>query len=99
MEINDQVAHLEQEIAAIKERNRRVESDKAWEISWVRALSIIVLTYGVALLTMVLIRVADPFLNALIPTFGFILSIQSLPFVKRWWVHKHYEKSHSSNNI
>lgn len=47
MDIFDRV---KTEIASIKERNIKVETDKAWEISWFRKLSIAVLTYIVVLL-------------------------------------------------
>ena len=36
---------LEKEIELIKERNKRVETDKAWETSWTRKICIAVLTY------------------------------------------------------
>ena len=36
---------LEKEIKEIKERNKRVETDKAWETSWTRKICIALLTY------------------------------------------------------
>ena len=39
---------FEKEILEIKQRNERVEIDKAWERSWVRRLSISIMTYIVA---------------------------------------------------
>ena len=44
MEINN----LEKEIEKIKERNKKVELDKAWETSWIRRIGIMILTYIVA---------------------------------------------------
>ena len=82
---------IEQEILAIKERNRRVEADKAWETSNTRAFLILVATYIVATLVLWIIDVKRPFLSSLIPTLGFFLSVQSLPFVKRWWLRKHLQ--------
>ena len=41
---------FEKEINEIKERNKRVETDKAWETSWVRRICICVLTYLVVVL-------------------------------------------------
>ena len=38
---------LENEIEKIKERNARVEKDKAWETSWTRRICIMILTYVV----------------------------------------------------
>lgn len=36
---------LESRIEKIEERNKRVEMDKAWEISWTRRICICILTY------------------------------------------------------
>jgi hypothetical protein len=36
------------EIQRIKERNRKVEMDKAWEVSWTRRIFILAMTYIVA---------------------------------------------------
>jgi len=82
---------LKREVATIKERNQRVEADKAWETSWARVLSIVVVTYIIATIALFTIGNNSPFTNALIPTIGFFLSVQSLPFIKRAWI-KHYLK-------
>ena len=82
----DELEQIKQELAAIRERNKRVEADKAWETSRFRTLSITIITYIVAALVMYLIDVKDFLLNALVPTAGFFLSIQSLPSIKNWWV-------------
>lgn len=34
------IQELEKEIDAIKERNRRVETEKSWETSWTRRITI-----------------------------------------------------------
>lgn len=77
---------LEDELAAIKKRNKRVESDKAWETSLTRMAFLLVLTYLMTALVFWLIAAPSPLLNALIPTLGYFLSAQSLPIVKRWWL-------------
>lgn len=77
--------NIEKEIEAIKERNQRVEIDKAWEVSWTRRLFIAAVTYIIASVWLVLIHDTDPFLKALIPTVGYILSTLSLPIIKKWW--------------
>ena len=41
VKIND----LQKEIELIKERNRRVETDKSWETSWFRRMIIMIFTY------------------------------------------------------
>ena len=82
---------IEHEIKLIKERNQFVEAEKAWETSLFRLISIAVLTYIIASIVMYLIGVQNFLVNAFIPTIGYILSAQSLPFLKRWWILKYYK--------
>lgn len=82
-----EIHELEKEIRALKERNLRVEADKAWEVSIFRVATITIITYIVAVIVFKLIGVKNYFLNALIPTIGYYLSTQSLPVIKRWWVN------------
>lgn len=77
---------INQEIDAIHERNRRVEADKAWEVSWMRRLVIAAMTYVVAFVWLWVVGNTSPWLNAFIPAVGYILSTLSLPAIKRWWV-------------
>lgn len=51
---------IEKELIAIKERNWRVEMDKAWEISWTRRLFIAVATYVIAGVWLVWIEDSNP---------------------------------------
>ena len=81
-----------EEMQAIQERNRRVELDKAWETSWTRRLIIAAMTYIIALLFLFKIDAAKPFLSALVPTGGYLLSTLSLGIVKEWWIKK-YERN------
>jgi len=83
---------LEKEIEAIKERNKKVEADKAWETSKTRVLSILVMTYIITAIVFYIIGINNFLLNAFIPTVGFFLSTQSLPFIKKWWVNKNIKK-------
>lgn len=83
---------IEKEIEIIKERNGRVEADKAWETSWVRRLFIAVVTYGIALWWMTSIGETSAHLKAAVPTGGYILSTLSLPFIKKWWIDKVWKK-------
>jgi hypothetical protein len=82
---------MEERIRAIEERNRRVETDKAWETSLFRIALLSVITYTVAASLLYLIRVPDFYLGAFVPVVGFVLSTQSLPAVKRWWISRHRE--------
>lgn len=77
---------LHERVQAIEQRNARVEREKAWETSVTRTLVIAILTYFVAVLLFWMLGNQQYFLNALVPTVGFILSVQSVPFVKKWWV-------------
>tara|TARA_Y100000310_G_scaffold307607_1_gene349868 strand:+ start:18 stop:293 length:276 start_codon:yes stop_codon:yes gene_type:complete len=80
--------YLNKEIEQLKERNKRVELDKAWETSWFRIVLITFITYIIATVVIYFINIEKPFLSALIPTIGFFLSTQSLPLVKKWWIEK-----------
>ncbi|MBI3334070.1 hypothetical protein HYZ97_01150 [Candidatus Pacearchaeota archaeon] len=81
---------MKEGLKQIKERNRRVEADKAWETSGIRKSIITVLTYLIILLFLASINVQRPWLHALVPALGFLLSTLTLPFVKRWWlIHRH----------
>jgi hypothetical protein len=74
------------EIDEIKERNRRVELDKAWETSATRRVAIMILTYLVASFWLIHLGNDKPFQNAVVPVLGYLLSTLSLPFLKQWWV-------------
>ena len=76
-------------IENILKRNSRVEADKAWETSKTRRAVIAGLTYIIAAAFMYRIEVSSPFLNALVPTGGYLLSTLSLPVVKQWWLKKY----------
>lgn len=79
---------LEKEIGAIKARNRRVEKDKAWETSWIRRVAVSIATYVVVLLFFFVIRASQPFISALVPAIGFLLSTLTIDFLKSWWLKK-----------
>ncbi|MDP3771181.1 MAG: hypothetical protein Q8R16_02700 [bacterium] len=76
---------LEQRLAAIEARNRRVELDKAWEVSAVRRIIIFVSTYVVLGFYLWAIAVPRPWLNAIVPAVGFALSTFALSPARRWW--------------
>jgi len=91
MNLEQKIQELEIEIEEIKTRNKRVEKDKAWETSKIRILAILFLTYICTSIIFWFIAINKPFQNALIPTIAFVLSSQSLPFVKKIWI-KYYKK-------
>lgn len=76
---------LEARVAAIEKRNRNVEQDKAWETSWTRRISIAALTYLVVLGYLFVIGNDAPFINALVPPVGFILSTLVLKSIRTLW--------------
>ncbi len=77
---------IEKEIAKIKERNRRVETDKAWETSLTRKIIIIILTYIVMVIFFYFASLPKPFLNAIVPTLAFILSTLTFSIIKEIWI-------------
>lgn len=79
---------MTEEISEIKARNKRVELDKAWETSPTRRVIIAACTYLVATAFLKLIGNEAPFIHALVPTGGYLLSTLSLGFVKDWWIAK-----------
>jgi hypothetical protein len=85
------IQELEKEIKAIKERNSRVEMDKMWETSTTRKALVALLTAFVISLFFLAIGVEEPFLNAIVPTLGFLLSTLALNRVKRLWIRNMLE--------
>lgn len=85
------MTNLENEIEKIKERNKRVEADKAWETSFFRKVIIAILTYLVIVLFFVFAGLNNPFINAIVPTLGFLLSTLSLSIFKKIWL-KYFNK-------
>ena len=73
-------------VRAIEARNLRVEDDKAWETSYTRRGLLIIFTYVAISLYLVSIHVERPWMNAIVPSVGFLLSTLTLPFFKRWWL-------------
>ncbi len=82
---------LEKRIARIEQRNKQVEQNKAWETSWTRRASIALLTYVVVWMYLQFVVHVDPWINAIVPTTGFLLSTLTLGFIKSWWLEK-YDK-------
>jgi len=81
------------EIESIKQRNQRVESDKAWETSWTRKAIILVLTYLVIVVFFFFAELPQPFINAIVPAVAFVISTLTVPLFKKWWLDKHNSKN------
>ena len=81
----DKYQQLEKRIKDIEDRNKKVELDKTWETSYTRKFFVVVFTYlSIALYLKYVINV-EPWLNAIVPTLGFLFSTLSLPFFKKIW--------------
>lgn len=79
------MSSIEKRIRAIEERNKRVESDKAWETSWTRRLSIASLTYIVVVTYLIVVDADRPFVSALVPAMGFLLSTLVMKSIRSLW--------------
>ncbi|HCB35693.1 MAG: hypothetical protein A2W52_00910 [Candidatus Taylorbacteria bacterium RIFCSPHIGHO2_02_49_25] len=82
------MGNIEQKIQKIEERNQRVEIDKAWEISWTRRVLLMIFTYIAIGAYMWAIEIAQPWLNAVIPTAAFMLSTLTMPLFKKLWLKR-----------
>jgi len=81
--------NLEKRLLAIEDRNKKVEADKAWETSWTRRLSIMLLTYIVVVCFLRFVVHIDPWINALVPVIGFFLSTLTVSLLKNRWLKSH----------
>lgn len=77
---------LEKKIKYIEERNKKVELDKAWEVSHSRRLLLIIFTYLAIGFYLDAIKIQKPWLNAIVPAIAFMLSTLTLPFFKKLWL-------------
>lgn len=85
----EKILAIEKEIKKINERNKKVEADKAWEGSITRRVLLVIFTYLAVSLYLSVISVERPWLNAIVPSVGFLLSTLTLPFFKNIWLKNH----------
>lgn len=78
--------NLAQEILNIKERNKRVEADKAWETSFSRKLIIATLTYFVMVSFFFAADLPEPWINSIVPALAYFLSTLTIPIAKKLWL-------------
>lgn len=88
----DKLNDLEKRIEKIESRNQSVEANKAWETSYTRRFLIAVFTYLAIALYLKYIVGIDPWINAIVPTVGFLLSTITLPYFKKVWGKYIYRK-------
>jgi len=83
---------IKDSIKKIIDRNRKVESDKAWETSKTRKIIIAVLTYAVIVVFFYFAGLPNPFKNSIVPALAFIVSTRTMPLFKKIWIKKIYKK-------
>lgn len=82
------IQNLENRIVELESRNNRVESDKAWETSWVRRIAVMALTYAVVASYLHFVVHISPWINAVVPVVGFFLSGVTISLLKKIWLSK-----------
>ncbi len=87
----NELEKIKKQLKSIQRRNKNVENDKAWETSLTRRFLIAVVTYLVVVLFFKTMQLPKPFVNAIVPTMGFLLSTLSISLVKNIWI-KHCNK-------
>jgi len=87
----DKFEELEKRINIIEQRNKSVELNKAWEQSFTRRILIFIFTYLAIALYLKFIVGINPWINAIVPSLGFVLSTLTLPWFKRQWVKYFYK--------
>lgn len=77
---------LEQRVEDIEKRNANVEADKAWETSTTRKCLLALCTYVAIGLYLWAIGVSSPWIHAIVPALGFMISTLTMPFFKERWI-------------
>jgi hypothetical protein len=80
-----EIHEIEERIKKLEARNKGVELNKAWETSYTRRILVIFFTYFSIALYLKFIVGINPWINAVVPSIGFLLSTLTLPFFKKLW--------------
>ncbi len=83
---------LEERVLKIEERNKAVETDKAWETSWTRRAILMIFTYLAVAIYLQAIEVEKPWINAIVPALAFMISTLTMPFFKKLWIIENFMK-------
>jgi len=83
-----EITDIKKRLLKIEARNRRVELDKTWETSWMRRLLILIFTYVLIGFYMNAVNIDHPWLNAVIPSLGFLLSTLTISWLKSLWLNR-----------
>ena len=78
---------LEKKIKTIEERNKKVELNKSWELSYSRRFLLTLFTYLAIGFYLKAINIPKPWLNSIVPAIAFMLSTLTLPFFKKLWLN------------
>ena len=84
--MQNEIKKLQEEMEAIKLRNKKVEADKAWETSWTRKILIALITYVLIVLVMTITKFQSPFKEAIVPSIAYLLSMSVIPVFKQIWI-------------
>src|SRR5689334_7596308 len=82
----DELEDIRRELAELRERNIRVEREKAWETSWARRLLVAAMTWLGAWLWLRELGAEHAALQALVPSGAYAVSTLTLPVLRRWWM-------------
>ena len=77
---------IQKQIKELQTRNKKFEIDKAWETSYTRRALLMLFTYLAIGVYLKAINVSQPWLNAIVPAVGFMLSTLTLPIFKKIWL-------------
>ncbi len=86
--VKENMNTIEDRITKIEQRNISVEADKAWETSWTRRGLLVLFTYLAVGFYLSVIDVGRPWINAIVPAVGFMISTLTMPFFKKWWLSR-----------
>ncbi len=78
--------HFQKTLDGLLNRNKRVEAEKAWELSFTRRAFLAGLTYVTAVLLLWLIGEARFLLLSFIPAISYVFSTLTLPWIRRMWI-------------
>jgi hypothetical protein len=81
-------ANLEDRVKAIEARNRKVELDKAWEVSAARRFVLFIITFILSYAFLKIIEDEHPLANSILAAVGFVLSTLTVSYLKNLWITK-----------
>ena len=92
IDLEIQIQNLSERINNLEQHSLYKAKEKAWEESYLRTLALAIVTYGTTLGIFYLIKAESPYLAAIIPTTGYLLSRPSIWGIKQLWEKFIYNK-------